>query len=215
MQRPGIIGLALLCAMFHCFGSLETAQSKLTMPSGAGYSSGEIINCTRQLAEKVRIPEYKLADLLVDLKIAMRHDTFKRAVENNPVTGILVYKGGEGGLFWKGLKADGLIAFKNGRKPAGLTVTSRSFGAQIGGSAVWGVGLIMGLKNESHFGGIYCGKVKSATAGTENTPGGSILTQAGSEGELSEHAIFLVTANSGLSAGVRNVKMNIIPEWRN
>lgn len=187
------------------------ASSFPTFIHAANYSKDEIIKIAENLGKKKNLPEDKLTLLIEGLKKNLIKSWFTKLEKNRPVKGVFVYHAGEGGFIVKYMKGDGLISFKEGKQAATIHIDSWSAGALIGGSTVWGVGLVMGLKNISHFGGEYGGLVQSAIA-TDNSATNASVFGLTEEGEKS-HDICLIFSGSGLSAGVGGGKLTITPDW--
>ena len=129
------------------------------------------------------------------------------------MTGVFVYRGTEAGLLLKFMRGYGLVSFKGGRQAAKIRIKGKSFGAQVGGSAEWGVGLVMGLNDTSLFGGDYTGSTKRATAADETVNYGELLTPSYDAGSKDIHHIFLVITGRGLSAGVARSELTITTSW--
>ncbi|MGI5863526.1 MAG: hypothetical protein ACOX6T_15930 [Myxococcales bacterium] len=177
-----------------------------------GYTEEEIVTLVRSLGKKQSIPADKLSDLVSGLRKSLETADFARHVKKYPVRGVLVFEGGEGGLLVKFMKASGLLSFKGGRQAAEVSLRTWSAGAQAGGSALWGVALVMGLNSEAHFGGDYSGKLITATAGDETTNRALLLSLKDGKGKRA-HDLWVVTAGRGLSAGAGGAKMTISPRW--
>jgi hypothetical protein len=175
-----------------------------------GFTQGAIESEAKALMNKMQIPRDVAYTLKSKLRAALEEPILSHAVQSKGVDAVMVYRSGEGGMVVKFMKGEGLVSFNGGRKAVPIFFKSWSIGAMIGGSAQWGIGLITGLANEGDFGGNYQGAVKSATAVEFTTAGMVILTHAGSK---SEHSIYLISSGRGLSAGVGNEIMTIIPDW--
>lgn len=204
MQRIIVSSLTSLIFVFWLW--IEQAPA-------AGYTQAQIISIAKELGKKQNMLPDKLQDLMKNLKKALKTSQFKEMVKSQPVNAVFVFHAGEGGLLVKFMTGEGLISFESGKQAANIHLRSWSAGAQIGGSAVWGIGLVMGLKNISHFGGDYTGKIKSATAADETTVNGAVLSLSDCEDEKKCHDIYVVHSARGLSAEVGWAKMTIAPGW--
>lgn len=122
--------------------------------------------------------------------------------KRKPVSAVFVCRTTEAGLIYRRSSGYGLVTFKGDKEAVEIKLKSSSFGVQIGGSAAWGIGLVMGLKDASHFGGTYSGDEKSATAIDETASGGAVFSNSSYAESKNAHDIFLVITGRGLSAGV-------------
>jgi len=189
------------------------AQEEKGKPKGkAQYSAGDIKRVVRKLAKAMEIDNSKKADLMSALERGLDGKDFKDAVKDKPVRAVFVYRAGEGGVIVKFLKGDGKITFAGGKQEGTIYLKAVSAGAQVGGSAVWGVGLVMGLKKAEDFGGDYTGRATHATAGDDSAPGGQFLT-LDSEDDGKKHDVLLLFSGRGLSAGVGGETLSITPDW--
>jgi len=184
--------------------------------SAEGWGKGRIEREARKLAKKMEVPWDKENGLMDNLKTALDDPWFDEAGKEKPVKGVFLFKAGEGGLVLKRLKGEGLARFLGLDDEVAVSLKSWSGGVAVGGSKIWGVGLIMGLKERSHFGGSYKGAVKQATAGKEHAHLGILLSLTKEDAEKGRaHDLFLVTAGTGLSVGASGAKMKVVPEWKN
>ena len=196
--------------------SVMLSATMLSYPSATqpgGFAISEVVTITKELGKQLEWPADKITDLVVNLEKAVQEDLYKKEVEQRAVTAVFVYKATEAGLILKIMRGSGLITFKDGKKAAEISLKSSSLGAQIGGSAEWGVGLVMGLTDMSRFGGEYSGSVRKATAVDTTTYAGVILTPSSNAGGKDTHRLFMVTTGRGLSAGVGGAKVTITPSW--
>jgi len=183
-----------------------------TIPAAAAeYSRQDVINLTNYLALQKEMPPEKIRSLINALKASYDDPWFKAQIKKQPVRGVFVYSSGEGGFVVKYMKGDGLASFKNGRQNGTIYLSSWSAGAIIGGAATWAVGLVMGLQNQSDFGGDYTGKLLQATAADETAPSAMHLTSR-KEGKAS-HALYILVSSRGLTADAGGTKLNITPGW--
>ena len=182
-----------------------------TSVAAAQYSMQEVINKTKYLALQKEMPPEKIRWLINALKASYDDPWFKEQIKKQPVRGVFVYSSGEGGFVIKYMKGDGLASFKNGRQNGTIYLSSWSAGAIIGGAATWAVGLVMGLQNQSDFGGDYTGKLLQATAADETAPNAMYLSSR-KEGQAS-HSLYILVSSRGLTADAGGTKLNITPDW--
>ena len=195
---------------------LTVAAVALSLPSTAqrgGYQISEIVTIAQDLGKQLECPEEKIGSLLTNLKKAVEDDSFKTEAAKRNVTGVFVYRAAEAGLLLKILRGHGLVTFRNGRKAGEFTVRSTSFGAHVGGSAEWCIGLVLGLTDQAKFGGDYSGRMRRATAIDSNSADAVIFTPSASPEGAETHQIFLVVSGRGLSAGTGGAKLTITPAW--
>jgi len=195
----------------------------LALPSGAegkgkkkgkaklsrAYTTAGVAKAYDKLAEQVRLSAEKRKELKDLVEVTMARKWFKAAAKKKPVRGVFVYSSGEGGFIVKYMNGDGYAAFKGSKEGGKVHLKAWSAGAQVGGSASWGVGLVMGLKKVSDFGGDYKGGIKGATAGDSATRGAVMLSKSGKRG----HDLALITVGRGMSAGVGGASLTITPDW--
>ena len=182
-----------------------------TSAASAEYSKQAVINKAKSLAQKKEMPPEKIRWLINAIQASYDDPWFKTLIKKQPVRGVFVYSSGEGGFVVKYMKGDGLASFKNGRQNGTIYLSSWSAGAIIGGAANWAVGLVMGLQNQSDFGGDYTGKLLQATAADETAPSAMHLTSR-KEGKAS-HALYILVSSRGLTADAGGTKLNITPDW--
>ncbi len=171
------------------------------------YTDAEVITVAKQLVREFDVPVDKEQEIVAQAKLTMAGPKFKKMRGKRRISGVFVYTIGEGGFIVKFMGGHGLVAFK-GAKKANIKLKSTSFGAQIGGSREWGVGLILDLKYKSHFGGGYSGSVTGAIGG----PDGTVLTRLKRKkvpDEIKEHDVWLMGSAKGLSAGAAKTSLTI------
>ncbi len=201
MYRCMLTWSVLVLAAF-CFASTVAAGQ---------YSNAEILVQTETLAHKRQIPPEKTQQLLEGMKAAFRDPWFQAQAKKQPVRAVLVYGAGGGGFVVKFMKGEGLVSFKNGRQAAGIHVQGWSGGAVIGGSMEWAVGVVMGLRSETDFGGDYVGNLRQATAGDQTAASGMFLESQ--KAAPASHALFIMVSSRGLSAEAGQIRLNIAPGW--
>lgn len=207
-------GRSLIICAFALALSLPAGAEGKSKRKGKGklkeaYTTEEVAAVYGKLADQVRLSEEKRKELKDLVEVTMARDWFKKAAKMKPVRGVFLYSSGEGGFIVKYMNGDGYAAFKGSKEGGKIHLKAWSAGAQIGGKASWGVGLLMGLNKVSHFGGDYTGSVKGATAGDSATRGAVILSKSGKRA----HDLALITVGRGLSAGVGGASLTITPGW--
>lgn len=129
------------------------------------------------------------------------------------MSAVLVYRSTEAGLIYKRRSGHGTISFKNTSVRVPLRLSGSSFGASIGGAAEWGIGLVLDLKENRHFGGTYEGTERGATAADSTVPSAACFSNAAYVEAGKAHEVILIVTARGLSAGVSKAKITISPEW--
>jgi lipid-binding SYLF domain-containing protein len=177
------------------------------------YDVGQIQYLTKSMGEKIDLPVEDLRNLMVSLDMAVKNDWFAAQMKNGRCDGVFVFSAGKGGFVVSYMEGDGLVSFAGGRQNGPITLKSWSIGAQAGGEALWGVGLIMNLRKTADFGGEYRGKAQSATAGEASTYNWQVYYKSEDAGGLKAHQIFLLQQGKGFNAGVAAEKINITTVW--
>jgi len=177
----------------------------------AGMGIGEIVDIVKGLGKTLEWTNDKIGELVMTLQREVEVDWYKKEAEQKAVTAVFVYRATEAGLVLKIMKGSGLVTFKDGPKGGEISLRSTSVGAHIGGSAEWGVGLVMGTVDKNSFGGEYSGSIRKATAVDSSTNTGVMLVPPNSSGGKISHQIYLVTIGRGLSAGTGGAKIIITP----
>jgi hypothetical protein len=144
------------------------------------------------------------------LKAALEDPALGEVIAARGVGAVFAYAAGEGGVLVKYMEGDGLVSFSGGRQAAPFSLRSLGIGAMIGGSAQWGIGLVIGRVDEQDFGGRYRGGVRTATAGEAATRAMMYLSRPEEE-ETRE--IYVISTGRGLSADVGGVIISITPSW--
>jgi hypothetical protein len=174
----------------------------------SGYTNDEIAAVAKDLGKKIEMPESKIQDLMNNFKQVLNQDEFKQATKDKIISAVFVYKANEGGVIYKKMSGGGFISFKQNGSSSKFKLDSSSLGAQIGGSAEWGLGLAIGLKNPADFGGAYTGRKRSATAVNATKAWGEVFSNSTAAEGNKVHEIMLIVTGRGLSAG--NSKSKII-----
>jgi hypothetical protein len=178
-----------------------------------GYSMAETVELVRSLGEALEMPGDKLDDLTRNLKTVSADPWHATVVAGRPVSAVFVYRSTEAGLIYKRRSGSGLAAFTRSAARVPVKLSGSSLGASIGGAAEWGVGLVLGLKEDRHFGGTYEGDERSATAIDSTTPVAALFSNRAYVDAGRVHDVLFVVAARGLSAGVSTGKVTITPEW--
>lgn len=174
-------------------------------PAG-GYSLAQAIEAARTLAQKAGITVSKQEVLFARLDKHFASIVSKH--EGKPISAVIAYQMGEGGLIVKVKKGKGFIRFHGDKEDHGIELKSISVGANVGGSSEWGVGLVFGLSDRPFFGGDYNGSTRGATAGDASTNTTELAkTKAVDPAEY--HQIVLLGTASGLSANAGSAKLTI------
>jgi hypothetical protein len=188
----------------------------LVLPASAlaqsGFSMAEIRDTARSLAREQKIPADKLTDLMIALEPTLARLEIGNTIRSGGVSGVFVFNAIEAGVVVKYMQGDGRVSFREGRRSAPIHLRTWSAGVQVGGSALWGVGLVADLQGEAGFGGEYRGVVMSATA-ADSTTRRPIQLRKHAPAEKAGHRIFVTIAGRGLSADAGISKMTISPTW--
>lgn len=188
--------LCALAALSITVGTSATA-------SADNFSKAEVLDTAKELAKQVRMPSDTRHQVLKKLKKVLRQKRFRR------IQGVFAYQIGEGGFLVKFLKGSGQARIKGADKTWRIGLEATSFGAQVGGSSEWGIGLITNLDDPKHFGGIYKGSKKGAVA----IETGLTIARMFQDDPDEEHDLYFIGASKGLSAGVATAKLTI-SVWR-
>jgi hypothetical protein len=176
----------------------------------AGFTKEAIEFEARSLMNRMEITRDVSYELKKRLKTALEDSALSEVIAANGVGAVFAYSSGEGGVFVKYMEGDGLISFIGGRQAAPVLLRSLGVGAMIGGSAQWGIGLVIGRVDEQDFGGRYKGGVRTATAWEAATK--AIMYFSRTRGEETQE-IYVISTGWGLSADIGGVIMSITPSW--
>jgi hypothetical protein len=177
--------------------------------SGNTFTQDEIISAAKKLGGKIEMPEEKIGDLIQNFKRACEDNDFKQTLKDGSISAVFVYRATEAGLLYKRMRGHGLIMFKETGETKTVNLSGASLGAQVGGSAEWGLGIAIGLKHPSHFGGSYSGRKKSATAADSTATWGEFFSNTDHAESNKVHDICFIVTGRGLSAGVGKGKITI------
>lgn len=194
-----LVGVALVL-------QLGTAQAK--GPLRGEFSNDEILTAAKELAQEVGMSFDKRDAVLDRLQVMLSENwTSKYGEEEGKIRGLFAYQMGEGGLLVKVKKGHGRVRFVGSREGRDIVLQSVTWGAQIGGSSEWGFGLVLGLGDDSYFGGKYDGKSIGATAATAST-NTTELRRKGSDAR-EDHRLVLIGTAAGLSANAAGATLSI------
>jgi hypothetical protein len=177
------------------------------------YDVEQIKTLTKALGEQLSTDREWVKDLLVSLEMATKNEWFKAQMTQRQCNGVFVFTAGKGGLVVSFMEGDGKVSFAGGRQDGKIKLKSWSIGAQVGGEAIYGVGLIMDLRHEGDFGGEYRGKGQSATAGQTATYNWQVFSKADDADGLKAHQLFMLQQGRGFNVGVAINKIQIETVW--
>jgi hypothetical protein len=172
----------------------------------------EIRDTARTMAREQKIPADKLTDLMIALEPALARLEIANTIKSGGVKGLFVFNAVEAGVVVKYMQGDGRVSFKEGRQGGPIHLRTWSAGVQVGGSALWGIGLVADLDGETGFGGEYRGVVMGATA-ADTTTRRPIQMRKHAPAEKAGHRLFMTISGRGLSADAGFSKMTISPTW--
>jgi len=184
----------------------DAAASETTTPEGARFSIEEVRVKANTLTKQMEFPAVRRAEIEERLDRLLDHDEFRRVMEERGVGAVGAYRLGEGGAVVKVTDGDGILAVPGGEETRRFEFKSTSFGAVVGGSAGWGVVLLVGLDGAAAAAGKYRGSVKGATALEES---GGV---AKFDHETAGHSIYFVGTSAGLSANAGKAKLTFAYE---
>lgn len=167
-----------------------------------------LLALAKELAEKINMPADRQSKVLARLEKALTKDRVQKEHENDRLICVVAYQMGEGGFIVKKTKGKGLIECLDATDPRGFTIKSTTFGAMIGGSSEWGVGLVFGLQKVEDFGGDYKGSSVGATAGDAST-NVTTLKVAGDVAPERYHELYWIGAAAGLSANAGGARLTL------
>lgn len=193
---------------FGAVALLATAAHAEEEGKLGAYEDKAIPKAAQALVDAFEMPEDKADEVVAQLKVTLGSAKFKALRDGAAVNAIFVYTIGEGGFVVKFLGGHGVIDFKGGKQGGKFKMKSTSIGAQVGGSREWGIGLVMGLTRQEHFGGVYTGSFSGAIGADEGTTL-SRLERVKGDDEAKAHDVWLIGRARGLSAGVGKTKLTI------
>jgi hypothetical protein len=188
--------------------SREDAPPPPPPPGAVHAPKNPLVAIAHELAEKLQMPPERMHKVLPKLGWALNHDQIAKDYEGDGRVCVIAYQMGEGGFIVKTTKGKGYIQCLGATQPRSFTIKSLTFGAMIGGSSEWGVGVVLGIKDARHFGGEYKGSTRGATAGDV---GISIteLTLAGTPPPDRVQSLYLVGAAAGLTANAGGARLTL------
>jgi hypothetical protein len=171
-----------------------------------------ILDQIRTLGERKEMPDDKLFKVSRKVEVLLNDPDFKKMRERTPITAVMVYRTGEGGVVLKVTKGDGLVYFQQGGVSQEVSLDSWQIGAHVGGAMVWGAALALGLRDPAHFGGDYVGEGSSATLADTSTGEHLLLRLSNPPSETQAHNLVFIQAALGLSADAGGYKVSITPK---
>jgi len=176
----------------------------------ATLTDAKAVNLATEVAKTLGMPKDKRIEVIDRLEATLARPAFKKKYKKSPVHGVFAYQFGEGGFVVKLTRGKGLAKLATGVEKR-FAIKSTSFGAMIGGSSEWGVGIILGLDDVSSFGGRYKGSVRGGTF--VDTSGNTLeLSRDEIDEDTDFHRLYLIGSGSGASASAGAVKLSIIVE---
>lgn len=175
--------------------------SAATTPIHDRYDAAAIRAALAELAGTLAISPTQRVALREKLDAFLASPKFAAVHAAAGVQAVGVYRLGEGGVVVKIARGDGTMRFAGVQGDREFALRYTSVGAQVGGSASWGVVLATGLRSIDQVEGTYEGAVASATAIEESA--GAV--RMGHKGD--HHNIYLVSIGAGLSANAGEAKL--------
>lgn len=154
-----------------------------------------------ELTGKLSLSPTQKVELDEKLDKFLASPDFAAVLARSGVQGVGVYRSGEGGLVVKIARGNGTMRFAGIAGDRGFELESTSIGAQVGGSASWGVVLAAGLPALEQIDGTYTGSVASATA-IEESAGAVRMVH-----KRDKHELYFVGIGAGLSANAAEGKL--------
>lgn len=161
-----------------------------------------LVGIAEKLAQKIGMPNERQERVLRRLGLAL----VKEHIAKDKKVCVFAYQMGEGGFIVKQTRGKGVIECAGDAR--NFTIKSTTFGAMIGGSSEWGVGLVFGITSSSSFGGDYKGSTRGATAGDAST-NVTELKLAGTVAPERYHELFMIGAAAGLSANAGGARLTL------
>jgi len=188
----------LLAAAVALGSSASTARAD-------GLTKKEALATASKLAQQIAMPAEKRALVEKRLAAVMDDAKFRAKYGNTPISGVLAYQIGEGGLIVGVKKGKGVVKLAGEAGEPKLVLKGVTVGAQIGGSSEWGLGLVLGLSSPRIFGGDYSGTAAAATMAES----GTTMMELTSKGAADAHKVYLVGTATGASANAGGGKLTI------
>ena len=206
MPTPSLLRMLLLAALLPIACTTTTAPTTAAPAAGntaitARYDQAAIRKQVDELGNTLGISATQRAELREKLDALLASAKFAAILARQGVQGVGVYRSGEGGLVVKIARGDGTIRFAGLANDRTFEIKSTSVGAQVGGSASWGVVLATGLPAVESIDGTYTGEVASATA-IEQSAGATRMIH-----KRDRHELYFVGVAAGLSANAGESKL--------
>lgn len=200
--RSSIVAVLLAAA---CGGD---SGGKTTPPTSAEstaihdrYDAAAIRQQVDELVGTIAISPTHRVELVERLDAFLASPKFAAVHASAGVQAVGVYRLGEGGVVVKIARGDGTMRFAGVPGNHEFELRYTSVGAQVGGSASWGVVLATGLRSLDQVDGTYNGAVASATA-IEESAGAVRMSH-----KRDHHNLYLVGIGAGLSANAAEAQL--------
>lgn len=177
------------------------AAAEAITPEGARFLIDELRAKASTLTKQMDFPAVRRAEIEERLAKLLDSDEFREVMEERGVGAVGAYRLGEGGAVVKVMDGDGVLAVRGAEQTRRFEFKATSFGAVVGGSASWGVVLLVGLDEAESAAGKYRGSVKGATALDESEG------VARYDHETAGHSIYFIGTSAGLSANAGKAKL--------
>lgn len=203
-MRRYLVSFSIFTALAGCH---EDVTPRTQVPPGdlvpmtARYDADAIRAQVAELSGKLAIDGPAQVELREKLDKLLANPTFIGQMTERGVQAVGVYRWGEGGLVVKIARGDGTVRFAGASTDRRFDLECTSVGAQVGGSASWGVVLALGLPSIEGFEGSFTGDVANATAIDEST--GTFTLAKG------DRHLWFVGVAEGLSANAGEGKLTL------
>ncbi len=205
MKTPIHVSLLALGVSLLALGACSSGPPR-DVPAGpelGRYTDAHVIEAARSLTTTHGIPEDRRRELLAELDRLLADGDFRAEVQERGITGVFAYSGGSGGLLFSGGSATGVANFAEGGQAVPFEASTVAMGAFAGGTASWGIGVLVGLTHEAWLPGEYDGTAVSSTAGTASLAGARLKS------EWHDHSVRIVATGAGLSVGAGHVEITV------
>jgi hypothetical protein len=196
-----IVLLALLAACHERVSPRTDVPAEDLAPLSSRYDADAIRTQVAELSSKLAIDGPARVELREKLDALLANPSFLAEMSGRGVQAVGIYRWGEGGLVVKIARGDGTVRFAGQARDRHFDLEYASVGAQVGGSASWGVVLGLGLPSVEGIEGSFTGDVASATAIDENA--GTFTLSHG------DRQLWFVGVAEGLSANAGEGKLKL------